>query len=40
MDIFRAFDKKPKGHVFKSCSFFVKKYPDMKKRLNKIAAIV
>ena len=40
MDIFRAIDRKLKGHVLSSFSFFVKNRQDMKKLLNKIAAIV
>ena len=40
MDIFWAIDRKPKGHVLKSFNFFVKNPQDMKKCLNKIAAIV
>ena len=40
MDAFRAIDRKLKGHNLRSCSFFVKNRQDMKKLLNKIAAIV
>ena len=31
MAILRAIDRKPKGHVLKSCSFFAKNRQDMKK---------
>ena len=30
MDIVRAIDRKPKGHILKSCWFFVKNPQDMK----------
>ena len=40
MDIFQAIDRKPKGDVLESCSFFVKNRQDVKKWLNKIAVIV
>ena len=31
MGIFQGADRKPKGHVLKSCSLFVKNRHDMKK---------
>ena len=37
MNMFWATDRKLKGHVLTSCSFFVKNHQDMKKLPNKIA---
>ena len=40
MYIFGAIDRKPKGYILKSCSFFVKNCQDTKEWVNKITAIV